>query len=492
MRTRILPVWRCPRPAAAMLFALALAMTAAQAQNPTIDSIIGPITLDGAVSANLRVEGVSSRGSSVIATITQPESAGNREIDLIFLGKVGDGAFEVVYDGFFYPGVYEVSIVASVHPEGFGPFSEPVATQVTQLAEEVLPDKFEPDDSMKEGTWLGINVGLSAHNFFDEGDEDWVLFFADDFFNGNKPHRNEVDIETRNLDPGVDTKIEVFLLDPSNPEDPLILVAENDNRAEGDPASFLEFFVHETGEGFYAVRVTNQSKNFGPETRYDVRVWREQGALLAGAIFGNITDAGTLEPLSNAHVAVTDVLALNSETGGYESIGALWEGFRSAEVLATEDGVYVFSALAPGFRYALEAWAEGYVRSEAAMAAVIGGEFTLSNFALTSLGDALESTAQSLFDDLEDGDANGSGGLDFDEAGAVLEGLTPEDFDKLDSNGDLELTRNELEGAGAKEFVKATGCHAGGSSSSRRAGDLLLVMLLLAALSLTGRTARRA
>ena len=453
---------------------------------PTIETIVAPQTIERGVSAKLWVEGVTTPGSIlwVRATITRPDG---QNLSQNFLGGVSTGAYEVDYDGFFDPGQYQVSIVAKDNNQNL---TEPATTTVTQLSTEFQNDKFEPDNTAANATWFGINVGLHAHTFSDATDEDWVLIYAEDFKAGQafdqKPHNNEVEIETRNLAAGVDTKIEVYKVDPLDPVNSLQLIAENDDRSEQDASSHVLFYVHLErneeeqvaldGSGFYAIRVINMSPSIvGAGSHYDIRVWREQGAILAGGIAGAVTNKLTGQPIAKANVEMPT--------------------FGGIEALTTDDGIFVFPAMVPDFEYALEAWGDDYKRSAPITVTVRGGEFVEVNFTLdpdelqVPEEPSLAEIAMALLGNLVNFDSSDDGQLSLAEAQIALPEMSSQQFDDMDTDGNALLSAGELDAAANP---KVLGCHGGHAHRSGPApyGDLSIIALTIALLCFSARTRR--
>jgi hypothetical protein len=472
----------------AALITLLLFTTAATAQDPplpTIGTIVAPQTITEGVSANIFIRDVATEGRIVLVEmdITRPD--GSTAVNNV-LGGVSPGAYEVDYHGFFYPGTYTVSVIVSASVStGEGNVivkSEPAITTVTQTATEFQNDTFEPDNTAADATWFGINVGLHSHTFSSATDEDWLLIYAEDFKAGQafdqKPHNNEVEIETRNKLRTLDTKIEVYKVDPLDPENTLEFVIESD-----DTSSRLIFYVHLErneaeqaaldGSGFFAIRIVNMSPEiYGEDSRYDVRIWREQGAILAGGIAGIVTNKLNSQPVAKANVGIP--------------------GFGGIEAITTDDGIYVFPAMVPSFEYSLEAWNDSYKRSEPVTVTVRGGEFVVANFELdpdevqVPPEPTLQELADALLDNLSTFDSTADGSLSLEEAQVAIPTMTDIQFTELDTDLNGALSAEELD---AIANPKAAGCHAGNRSAigSSSKSDFLLVAIMLALLILSGR-----
>jgi hypothetical protein len=330
---------------------------------PTIAGVVNVQTINDGPSATVWVSGVTlpegfcvdGEGEMILdandapiplkilrvqARITPPlladgSDAGQQVTIVHPLVDRGGGQYESAYHGFFGPGTYEISVESVDTCRGI---SDRVFTSVTQESSEFVIDPFEPNDTAADATWIGINGLSKTNNFHDEGDVDWFWFYAENFKPelGPKPHRNEINLQTplNLMGFGVATLFEVFA------DDATTLLYEHT-----DPTTFLEFFVHDVGEGFYYLRVTNTgARAHGVQTNYGISVWREQGALLPGAMTGVVTDSDTGDPIEGATVSfpfygttASGPLATDTNTDGLYFITPL------------VDGTYTVEASAPGY-----------------------------------------------------------------------------------------------------------------------------------------------
>ncbi len=320
---------------------------------------------EGEIDTNANDEPISRKVSKVHARITPPlladGSDAGQQVALVYpLVDMGGGQYESTYQGFFDPGTYEISIRAF---DTCGGRSDNVFTSVTQEASDFLADIFEPNDTPADATWIGVNGLSKANNFHDEGDVDWFWFYAQNFSPelGPKPHFNEINLQTplNQMGFGVATLVEVFADATTTP------LYETT-----DPTTFLEFFVHDVGEGFYYLRVTNTSaRTHGVQTNYGISVWREQGAILPGAMTGIVTDSDTGDPIEGATVSFP------------------FYGTTASGPLATDtntDGLYFITPLVDG-SYAVEASAPGYETQT--YEAIIGSSETVTeDFPMTAEG----------------------------------------------------------------------------------------------------------
>ena len=243
--------------------------------DPIIWSIVGEQEIFGTTTATISVDGVTTTGT--IARVTavvrapgvDPEYTG--DLPTFDLPSAGSGHYEASYDGFTTFGTYHVAVTAV---DGEGNVSVPVETTVVKLDG---PDRYEEDDTSEQANWIGVDafptmVADQTHNFHDEPDEDWVMFFG--------AVGDVITVETLNLGPNCDTDIQLYrhdltpVLDPETHEP-----VENDDRVGMDFSSYLVWTVDE--DAFCFVRVFQSPDaivpTYGTGSQYDLRVWQEIG-----------------------------------------------------------------------------------------------------------------------------------------------------------------------------------------------------------------------
>ena len=311
------------------------------------DPLIGDVSpeqtlTDGSVSGTLWVEDVTTTGTidKVWAVISPPSSEtpdpSEPLLDLptLELSHVGDGRYEGVYEEFSRQGTYHIAVYAI---DDEGNLSMPKETVVNQLADIDIPDEYEDNDSYDTASWIAVDGPTQTHNFHDNSDEDWTRFYARE--------NDWITIDTLNLGPDADTLVELFH------DDGTTKIMEDDNSGEQPLSSTMIWEVDTTG--FYLIRVTNVGPTpFGPETPYDLRVWREIGPEAPGAIMGIVTDSDTGSPITAAHVMLTE--------------------FGSRYGTTDRTGTYLIQLL-PARTYSMTTSAPGYASGTESVELLAGG-----------------------------------------------------------------------------------------------------------------------
>ena len=132
------------------------------------------------------------------------------------------------------------------------------------------------------------------------------------------------------MGPDCDTLIELYREDGITLVDPEA-VDDNDG---GNRASFLIQTLDTAG--FYYVRVINVGPVFfGPDTFYDLLVWREIGPSLPGNILGVVVDKETGQEISGAMAAITNFgFASRADASGEYLMLSIPSGTYSVNVSA--------------------------------------------------------------------------------------------------------------------------------------------------------------
>jgi len=292
--------------------------------DPIIWSIVSEQQIFGTTTATISVDGVTTTGT--IARVTavvrapgvDPEYTG--DLPTFDLPSVGGNRYEGSYDGFTTFGTYHVAVTAV---DGEGNVSVPVETTVVKLDG---PDRYEEDDTFEEASWIGVDayptmVSDQTHNFHDEPDEDWVMFYG--------AVGDVITVETLNLGPYCDTYIELYrhdltpVLDPETHEP-----VENDDRVGMDFSSYLVWPVDE--DAFYFVRVFQSPDaivpTYGSGSQYDLRVWQEIGpgdiaklyVTVVKAAGKDIPDGKTLDPEITVDGSTCQQLHCGQQTVGWD------------------------------------------------------------------------------------------------------------------------------------------------------------------------------
>jgi len=256
-------------------------------------------------TALIRATNVTSTASSgdmlnVYATVASPGPGGAVErLQVVPLTDPGDGVYKGTTSPLNWIGQYEVNVLAADEKNRIS-FSR--RTTIRQVGSGG-PDDYEIDNTPQEARWVGIGARAETHNFHDRGqgmsaDEDWVIFYAKADPDGSV---DPIAIETVNLGPDSDTFIEVyfeedlaangFVVDVTTP------VASSDNAGDDLPGfmvpcdsndpeqrrSVIPGGFARTRTGLYFVRVFHAGGTCtggvtsGPQTYYDLRIFREIG-----------------------------------------------------------------------------------------------------------------------------------------------------------------------------------------------------------------------
>lgn len=125
-----------------------------------------------------------------------------------------------------------------------------------ELPTSTVPDFFEPNDVSGQATLLTINGPRMIHQFYREGDEDWVQF--------NATAGSAYDVITDNLSFFADPVITLF------GPDGITELAQNDDVAAGNLAARVRFTAAQSGPHF--IRLTDEAGFFGSGTSFEFSV----------------------------------------------------------------------------------------------------------------------------------------------------------------------------------------------------------------------------
>jgi hypothetical protein len=164
------------------------------------------------------------------------------------------------------------------------------------------PDVYEEDDSSATSNVIISNrVEAQRHNFHDNGDEDWVKFYA--------MAGESYEIKTENLEDDCDTVIS--LLDASGTS----VVATRDDWGYG-LNEILSWLC--PAEGLYYVMVAQYDESdYGSDTGYDLRVYQPVGPF-TGWIEGQVNDTVSGSPIDDVVITTSaNRSAIGLGTGYY-------------------------------------------------------------------------------------------------------------------------------------------------------------------------------
>jgi len=147
-----------------------------------------------------------------------------------------------------------------------------------------LRDRYEPDNSYREGTLISTDGTHQTHNFEPTGDRDWIKFEA--------TSRTQYTIETSNLASGSDTRIYLYDRDGTTEID-------RDDDGGAGRASKITWTCPRSGTYYVMIRHFRSSAH-GPDTQYDI------------SVIGETTPPPEVPPVYKQLVTVEDV-ALSSD-----------------------------------------------------------------------------------------------------------------------------------------------------------------------------------
>lgn len=191
------------------------------------------------------------------------------------------------------------------------------AAYTVRLWDQNGPDIYEDNDTPDRASWMGVNGPKQSHNFHDEGDQDWIGYYA--------VQGDETNIEITPV--GVDAN-------------PVVRLFRGDGVTEVDLQGST--FWQADATGFYFLQVTNDPATaLGPGTVYRIGVPRFPPGILPGALVGVVSSSAKGPAVVNALVDL---------------------GFGNVTARTDERGIYVFPALPPD-SYTLTVNADGYLPS---------------------------------------------------------------------------------------------------------------------------------
>ena len=296
---------------------------------PIINSISPDQILNGSAEAEIWVDGVTATGviDKVWAVVTPPGYSPDIEsavvsslptfpLDHQISGPDDTGKYSGTFIGFSQTGEHIITVYAA---DTSGNLSLPAETKVTQ---QTGTDAFEDDDSPENASVITINASAAqSHNFHDEGDQDWIIFYG--------MAGENYAIQTENPDPNSDTVLTLFDYTGVNS------LATQDDYGPGK-GEILSW--ESPADGIYYVRISQYpGAGYGQNTSYQFRIYNPVGAF-PGYINGVVTDSISGAPMSltrirtDANVAALSLpgtgvylmlhpagnFTLTAESSGYE------------------------------------------------------------------------------------------------------------------------------------------------------------------------------
>lgn len=235
--------------------------------------------------AGVDVKSGEARGAAHSVVADLPE---------VVLANVGGDRFEGTYSWFSCPGEYVVTIYAM---DTEGNVSLPSRTSIVKQG----PDCYEDDDSLGRAGVIVVNGDPQPHNFYAEGDHDWVKFYG---------RKDTIYAIAANLESDCDADISLV----NKNGDPLVQV---DAGGEGEEEIIL--WTCKQDDLYYIL--AKQAKGLfkssgGGLTNYTIEVDVKIMPPFVGAIHGQILDDRTGAPIAGAIVkTMSSKCALTASAG---------------------------------------------------------------------------------------------------------------------------------------------------------------------------------
>ena len=309
---------------------------------PVIGAAPADRILQGDAAAEIRATDVTTTGDivRVWAVIEPPDDSplSAAEPPTVELTPSAEG-YAGTWDGFSRYGTYHITIYAE---DAAGNVSPPISMRYEQT---VGPDAHEPDDDI-DAAGIAVpgtpatgdffpGVQPARHNFHQEGDPDWLTFYA----------VGEQSYEIRTDNPGTRCDTVITLYD----RDGRTVIAERDDWRDGLDGKGELLSWRCPADGVYFIRISQGDPSvFGAETGYDLSVYIPvQG--IPGLLVGRVADsAGT--GVGSARI--------RSDLGGASGLSDPSGNF----VMVLPSGIHAVTINAPGFEP--HAFPDVAVRSE--------------------------------------------------------------------------------------------------------------------------------
>lgn len=274
--------------------------------DPLIGDICPAQELTVGTSAQIWVEDVTTTGSiaNVWAAIAlQGDETGvfSYEAVMLPLSPVGNGSYAGTYDGFNLFGTYSVSVYAM---DDNANISQPKETQINK---KVGLDLYEEDDTFDQAKVIHLlDVLPQRHSFHDQGDEDWVKFYAVQ----GEPY----EIKVSDVGAACDVVIEVYGTNSST-------LLDSQNAGFEEEEEFLTWTC--PLNGIYYIRIYHfigsSVPGFGENAEYKLSIYRPTGILISLLVKGMVTDAKTGTPVPDAGIHTSDnASAVTLPNGSYK------------------------------------------------------------------------------------------------------------------------------------------------------------------------------
>jgi Carboxypeptidase regulatory-like domain len=166
-----------------------------------------------------------------------------------------------------------------------------------------LADNYENDNSAETAsTYYLFSTIYQAHDFYDQGDEDWIKFYTSEDFGA-------VEIKTYEPETNCETVITLFDTDKTTQ-----LKEQNFTLSSG--VSLMSF--RPENEGTYYVRIKNKnSSNYGSDTGYNLAIYLPI-APFSGTVAGIVSDYSTGSPVEGVTMLIENDYAIaTTESDGF-------------------------------------------------------------------------------------------------------------------------------------------------------------------------------
>ncbi|QTA81714.1 NHL repeat- and peptidase C13 NHLdomain-containing protein [Desulfonema limicola] len=284
--------------------------------DPVIGSVTPDIVLNGETSASISVENVGAAGDVEkvwgIVSLPDKELSNASVLPVINFSPGENNTYKGTYDDFSLFGSYSIALYAEDTQGNTSVFRETRVYQSSGI------DIYEPDDTREKSGCIVINSETPQHrNFFQTGDQDWIMFYG--------VSGKTYTIKAKNQGEKCSAAIELF--DGSG------ALLDSMETPPGENALSWDKKIDQ--DGFYYIRVKSADDSSGQGTEYDFEIYYPTGPFM-GFLKGMILDASTGQPVTMAAVSTGAGAAdISRPNGRY--------------MIIQEPGTFSLSIQAPGY-----------------------------------------------------------------------------------------------------------------------------------------------
>lgn len=253
---------------------------------PQIGNIVSAQNITSGTSAEIWVDNVTTTAgiNTVWAVIAPPRGDASLSSATLTLNDVGNGRYQNSYSDFNNYGNYDIAVYAK---DINGTVSLQKTTSVFQLNGQ---DAYEDDDSAATANAIQVDgPNPQDHNFYDNGDEDWIKFYA---LSGQS-------YEFRATPGSTVANIRLDLYDSATSTTPVASV----NGPGAGVEQLLDWVA--PANGIYYLRISQDGTQYGADTGYKIVVFRPQLGTDVGIITGIVLSDLSLAGISSANVIAT-------------------------------------------------------------------------------------------------------------------------------------------------------------------------------------------